>query len=156
MTYAAPVLRLQAAHYHAVRARLWPPRPRIVWSAPKREWHKPEVTEIYTSQDRQIAALLIAAARLDYVTPNRIIALASIIFELPVADIIGCRRLLKHVVPRQITMVVCRRMLKGSRRGYVCALGRAFGKDHTTVLYAIEKYGAMVERVHRQITAGAA
>jgi chromosomal replication initiator protein len=74
-------------------------------------------------------------------TPERILEATAAVFGLPVRTILGRRRRPELVLPRQIAMYLARKLL---RRPYA-ELGRAFGREHTTVLNAWRAIGARLE-----------
>ena len=66
---------------------------------------------------------------------NKVLDITSSVTGINKIDILGKRRNLKYVEARHISMFVCAEMLGMS----YCEIGRGFGRDHTTVLYAHKK-----------------
>ena len=59
-------------------------------------------------------------------------------YGITIAELIGDKRDKRVVMPRQVAMYLARELTQTS----LPALGRAFGgRDHTTVLYAVNKIG---------------
>ncbi|MCL2851869.1 MAG: chromosomal replication initiator protein DnaA [Defluviitaleaceae bacterium] len=58
-------------------------------------------------------------------------------YSLTLADIKGRRRTQNVAYPRQIAMYLCRKMLDKSST----KIGKAFGKDHSTIIHGYEKIG---------------
>ena len=56
-------------------------------------------------------------------------------FGVSMTDLLGRRRTQRFVQPRQVAMYICAKCTGES----LAAIGRLFGKDHTTVIHAIEK-----------------
>ncbi|MBI2496126.1 MAG: chromosomal replication initiator protein DnaA, partial [Candidatus Omnitrophica bacterium] len=57
-------------------------------------------------------------------------------FQIEVGVLCGVKRERSRLYPRQVAMFLCRRLTDAS----LPEIGRAFGgKDHTTVLHAVEK-----------------
>lgn len=69
---------------------------------------------------------------------------ASVEFGIPMNDLLSGRRTWNICVPRQIAMAIAKRLTLRS----LPDLGRRFGgRDHTTVLHAVVKYQALVDKV---------
>ena len=63
-------------------------------------------------------------------------------YRVPVEAIRGKRRTSSIVLPRQVAMHVCRQMTDFS----LTEIGTKFGhRDHTTVLYACDKIGQLID-----------
>lgn len=91
-------------------------------------------------------ALLLESTRV--VPPGRsrmkaLIRDLSLIFGVSERKIMSARRTADIVLPRQIGMAVAHRL----RYGSLPHIGRAFGRDHTTVLHAVRKCGELVDQV---------
>jgi chromosomal replication initiator protein len=71
-------------------------------------------------------------------------------FQLEMSEIRGARRQRSILYPRQIAMFLCRRLTEAS----LPEIGRAFGgRDHTTVLHAVEKIEAEIAQdIHKKQT----
>jgi len=77
----------------------------------------------------------------DELTPERVIAAVSERFGLKPESLCGQRRTRTVVLPRQVAMYLLRQLTDLS----LVEIGRTFGgRDHTTVLYACGKVGAMI------------
>jgi len=77
----------------------------------------------------------------DQLTPERIVALVSEQFGVKVEALFGQRRTRSVAMPRQVAMYLMRQLTELS----LADIGRIFGgRDHSTVIYACEKVGAMV------------
>ncbi len=62
-------------------------------------------------------------------------------YGLSIAELVGDKRDKRVVVPRQVAMYLSRELTQSS----LPALGRAFGgRDHTTVMYAVNKVGGQM------------
>ena len=62
-------------------------------------------------------------------------------YGLSIAELVGDKRDKRVVVPRQVAMYLARELTQSS----LPALGRAFGgRDHTTVMYAVNKVGGQM------------
>ena len=79
--------------------------------------------------------------RTSRLTPERILKLVAGHFSVKVSDIKGRGRSTVIAYPRQIAMFLARKHTGLS----FPVLGRAFGKDHTTVINASKKIGALAE-----------
>ncbi len=77
------------------------------------------------------------------ITPKKIIKTVSEFYDLKEKDLLTPSRKKEFVKPRQIAMYLLRKELKES----FPAIGRKFGgKDHTTVIYAVEKVSKEIEK----------
>lgn len=76
------------------------------------------------------------------VTPEFIIEVVADHFNLTPLDIISQRRNKEIVYPRQIAMYLCRNMTDTGLQNIGKSLG---GRDHTTILYGIDKIAADLE-----------
>jgi chromosomal replication initiator protein len=57
-------------------------------------------------------------------------------YSVSIAELKGHKRTKRLVVPRQVAMYLCRELTDAS----LPAIGRAFGgRDHSTVIYAVQK-----------------
>ena len=62
-------------------------------------------------------------------------------YAISIDALVGERRTKRIVVPRQVAMYLCRELTDSS----LPAIGRAFGgRDHTTVLYAVQKISGLL------------
>jgi chromosomal replication initiator protein len=80
-----------------------------------------------------------------------IVGLVSRGFNLAPEDILGTRRKPDFVLARQVAMYLCRRKLGLSYP----ELGKAFGRDHSTVIHAIKKIQALPQTdkvLHKLVT----
>lgn len=151
-------LATQVQHYADVRARLWraPPVLVIVVETPQEPvvappddrpmWTTPILMEVADSEEMRVAMVMDFLQRAPHVTARLIAHTVSQAFGISRAEIYGDSRRLRYVRPRQIAMAIAYRQLSGRVNGTMPAIGRVFGgRDHTTVLHAVRKYGAMVE-----------
>lgn len=75
-------------------------------------------------------------------SPQQVIETASRLFSTPVADLLGKRRMHPLVEYRQVTMAVIKSVCLGhGPDGGISfpEVGRAMGRDHTTVMHAVQK-----------------
>jgi chromosomal replication initiator protein len=63
-------------------------------------------------------------------------------FKMKVADILGKKRNKEIVVPRQVAMYLAREMASMSYPD----IGRAFGRDYTTVIHSYEKIKSEIKK----------
>ena len=70
------------------------------------------------------------------ITPDLVIEIVSEHFNVTPADIMSSKRNKEIVMPRQITMYLCRNMTTTTLDGIGKFLGN---KDHTTIIHGIEK-----------------
>ena len=89
----------------------------------------------------ELAQKLLADEASD-VSIERVEEVVSDRFDLSVADLRGPRRTAKIVYPRQVAMHLARELTDAS----LPRIGRHFGRDHTTVLYADRKLRERVEQ----------
>ncbi|HUF33665.1 MAG TPA: chromosomal replication initiator protein DnaA [Acidimicrobiales bacterium] len=86
------------------------------------------------------------------ITAKLILDATSAMFDFPVEEICGKSRRRPLVTARQIGMYVCREMTDLSYP----AIAREFGgRDHTTVIHAVEKIGALMKerrQIYDQVT----
>jgi chromosomal replication initiator protein len=73
---------------------------------------------------------------------DTIIQVVSEHFKMPVADILGKKRNKEIVMPRQVAMFLAREMGQMSYPD----IGRAFGRDYTTVIHSYEKIKKEVKK----------
>jgi chromosomal replication initiator protein len=73
---------------------------------------------------------------------DTIIQVVSEHFKMPVADILGKKRNKEIVIPRQVAMFLAREMGQMSYPD----IGRAFGRDYTTVIHSYEKIKSEVKK----------
>lgn len=155
-------LRTHANHYAAVRARLWAPRvvlvvvpdpePSQIQEAPidvRPFWSTPYITEIGDERTRLMAAIDALRQR-PLVNAHIIARVVAHAFDITTSDIFGDSRRALFVRPRQLAMALAHRELRGRVNGTLPAIGRVFGgRDHTTVLHAVRKFGSLVDEVAR-------
>lgn len=138
----------QRAHYAAVLARLWPVMPPVrlprQWSTPRlvEIWSTPRVVEVFDTNEKTIAAII---RDLEHRRRVSLVVLLTAQWYGMSSDILLSRdRRHKIAEPRQIGMAIARAVTDQSLH----EIGRVFGgRDHTCVVHACKKYGAMVERV---------
>ena len=76
------------------------------------------------------------------ITPELILDIVAEHFDLTASDLIGNKRNLKIVFPRQIAMYLCRNMTEVTLKNIGKVLG---GRDHTTIMNGISKIENEVE-----------
>ncbi len=78
----------------------------------------------------------------DHLTPERILAMISDRFAVKTEALCGKRRTKTVALPRQVAMYLLRQLTDLS----LVEIGRLFGgRDHTTVMYACDKVGGMIQ-----------
>lgn len=137
MISVLPILHLQAAHYGAVRARLWPSQRQFI----KRAWQTPTVIEVPSPADR-LAMIVREIGSRRYVTARDIVDITALAFDFPPTAILGRSRL--YCEPRQIAMALAFRQMHGVSFK-LAKVKRVFRRDHSTVLHAVRKYEALIE-----------
>ncbi|MDQ6796688.1 MAG: chromosomal replication initiation protein DnaA, partial [Actinomycetota bacterium] len=99
----------------------------------------------------QLRHLISAEAR--QLTPRMILDATADMFGMSIEDLIGKSRSRPLVTARQISMYVFRQMTDFSYP----AIGREFGgRDHTTVIHAVDKIGGLMKQrraIFDQVTA---
>lgn len=137
----------QAAHYAAIRNRLWPPRRQYIAGPVKRPWWTPVITQVFGSEREKIAAIVKTVAGLERVTVRDVARITAQVFEIDVGDMIGPSRRQRFGIPRMVAMAVTRHRLITRRIGTFYAIGRAYGRDHSTVVHAFQKYRPVIDAV---------
>jgi len=84
---------------------------------------------------KEVVGEIMTAREKPEVTPQYIQEIVAHYYQLSLADIKSHRRTQKIAYPRQIAMYLTRKMLNESAAN----IGRAFGKDHSTILHGCEK-----------------
>lgn len=106
-----------------------------------------------TDLAEHVLADIISSNQPTPITPDRILRETSEMFGFSVEEICGKSRRRPLVNARQIGMYVCRELTDLSYP----AIAREFGgRDHTTVIHAVEKVGALMKerrQVYDQVTA---
>lgn len=74
--------------------------------------------------------------------PRDVVLAVSKYFEVSQRDILGTRRHRKISVPRQVAYTLCRFLCQMSFE----AIGKLFGRDHTTIQYGVKKTLARNDR----------
>ena len=82
-----------------------------------------------------LLALILLIPKSETVTPQNIIKKVSTFYNISESDITGKVKTKEIVVPRQISMYLCRKILNMNDTN----IGKEFGKDRTTVGHNIEK-----------------
>jgi hypothetical protein len=153
-------LAAQASHYAAVRARLWAASPHAeviveppyLPTAPLPDpdehlmWTTPLILEV-GAESLQIASVLDALRCRPFVTVRLVANIVALAFDVSTDEIFSELRRPRIVRPRQIAMAIAHHYLRGRVNGTYPAIGRAFDRDHTTVLHAVRKYRGMVEKI---------
>ena len=79
----------------------------------------------------------------DHLTPERILSMVSDRFGVKTEALCGKRRTKTVALPRQVAMYLLRQLTDLS----LVEIGRLFGgRDHTTVMYACDKVGTVIQR----------
>lgn len=95
-----------------------------------------EKREVTLELAEQVLKDIISPNEQKTITPEYIISVVAEHFDLSTAEIIGNKRNSKIVVPRQISMYLCREMTDVALK----SIGRCLGnRDHTTIMHGIEK-----------------
>lgn len=93
----------------------------------------------------ELAKKLLANILMDVdrgLNPEKIVKAAANTFGLRIQDIKGDRRMRKFVVPRQVSMYLCRKLLSQS----FPEIGQVFGnKDHSTVIHSCNKITRLID-----------
>ncbi|HLF27238.1 MAG TPA: chromosomal replication initiator protein DnaA [Anaerolineae bacterium] len=95
------------------------------------------------SVDSASAALADLVARPSSLTVNEIILAVASFYNVPTEDLVGRGRSKELVKPRQVAMYLCREEMQATLPLIGAALG---GRDHTTVMYGVEKISREVEQ----------
>jgi Bacterial dnaA protein helix-turn-helix len=97
-----------------------------------------------TSIEERAAAVVALTPLIGHDRFRHLIHITARAFGVSAGDIVGTSRLNKYVVPRQIAMTIAALGFRTS----LPRVGRAFGgRDHTTVLHARNKYGALIAKL---------
>ena len=75
------------------------------------------------------------------ITCEDVIGAVSVYYNVPVDDITGIKRNKEIILPRQMAMYLCREMVELSLE----MIGRAFKRDHTTVMHACQKISQEIQ-----------
>ena len=103
-----------------------------------RLWHLPSLKKKEVTLELAEEALkdIISPDEKKVITPEYIISVVSEHFNVSAADLSGNKRNSKIVVPRQISMYLCRDIIDTSLK----TIGKHLGnRDHTTIMHGIEK-----------------
>jgi len=95
---------------------------------------------------KDVVASFLADPSKRALTPKRVMEAVAEFYSVSLDDILGICRKREFVVPRQITMYLMRQELDFSFPTIGLHLG---GRDHTTVMYACDKIGGMLESEER-------
>lgn len=93
-------------------------------------------TEITIEMAREALADILKENKGHNITLDSIVRSVSQRFQISIADLNSKSRKKKHAEPRQIAMYLCRKYTKKTYQDIASAFG---GKDHTTVIHAIDK-----------------
>jgi chromosomal replication initiator protein len=97
--------------------------------------------QLSVDQAKRVLGDILTERRPRPITPRRILEATSAMFDFPIDDLIGKSRRRPLVTARQIAMYVMRELTDLSYP----AIAREFGgRDHTTVIHAVEKIGAQM------------
>jgi hypothetical protein len=139
-----------AANYAAVRRRLNAGPPiRMTWREPKvrMTWREPKVepVEPYSSDDikPRVARILQELKFYEQVFCKDVVREVAHEFGVEVEELAGRSHRWAVSHPRQIAMVICKEL--GNRS--TAQIGRQFGRDHTTVIHALRKWGDTVREL---------
>lgn len=137
-------LHTQAAHYAAIRNRLWPPRRQYI-AVVKRAWWTPVITQVFDGERQRIAAVVEEVVRRDHVTAREIARITAQAFGIEVEQLRGRSHRTRFRIPRMVAMAVTRHRLGTRSFGTFHAIGRVYGRDHSTVVHAFQKYRPAIE-----------
>ena len=101
-----------------------------------------KLTQIDLHFARQALSDRLPDAQRVYLTIEGIQDFISSYFNIKKSDLVGSKRNKQFVVPRQISMYLCRELINES----FPQIGAAFGKDHTTILHAYGKVAKELEK----------
>lgn len=127
-------------NYRAVRNRVnqWKPRPKPCEAVMQIE--QPEIRPVEEKPMDAPASVTVIMTQSGFPTIASIIAVVCAKYGVTRTDILSHRRTRNVVVPRQIAIVLAKRLTLRS----LPELGRRFGnRDHTTILHAINKISRM-------------
>jgi chromosomal replication initiator protein len=97
--------------------------------------------QLSVDQAKRVLGDILTERRPRPITPRRILEATSAMFDFPIDDLIGKSRRRPLVTARQIAMYVMRELTDLSYP----AIAREFGgRDHTTVIHAVEKISAQM------------
>ncbi|MBF0248177.1 MAG: hypothetical protein HQL36_08930 [Alphaproteobacteria bacterium] len=89
--------------------------------------------------------VLPSGAHAPNVTVSAVLRAVCEVFETHPGVVVGRSRRREHVTPRQVAIWIARHCVRINGRPIsLPALGRAFGRDHTTVLSAIQRVDALL------------
>lgn len=109
-----------------------------------------EKREINLLLAEQVLKDIISPNEKKIITPDYIINTVAEHFDLSTTDITGSKRVSKIVHPRQIAMYLCREMTDVP----LIQIGKSIGnRDHTTIMYGIEKIEKELADARNQNTA---
>ncbi|HIU74841.1 MAG TPA: chromosomal replication initiator protein DnaA [Candidatus Pelethocola excrementipullorum] len=109
-----------------------------------------EKREINLALAEQVLKDIISPNEKKIITPDYIINTVAEHFDLSTSDIVGSKRVSKIVHPRQIAMYLCREMTDVP----LIQIGKSIGnRDHTTIMYGIEKIEKELADARNQNTA---
>lgn len=133
-----------AKHYHQVHERLIHPievpAPSHFTFKTKKPWTTPYVVRLYFSKTQRTVGAIDMINRIEYPRIRDVQLACCRTFELDFSDMIGSRRVHRISHPRQIAMAISSIRLNRT----LCEIGRAFQRDHTSVLHASRKYHDLV------------
>ena len=94
---------------------------------------------------RMVLSDVLRNAKPRTVTVKEILEATSVYFDQPIEDLRGHSRVKPLVTARQVGMYICRQLTELSYP----AIAREYGgRDHTTVMHAVEKIEALMAQEH--------
>lgn len=99
-------------------------------------------TQPTLEKTKDVLSSLISQPKKRGLTPKKIMEAAAVYYDVTVEDLVKQSRKKEFVKPRQIAMYLIRKELETS----LPSIGEFFGgRDHTTVIHAVEKVGKIVK-----------
>ena len=96
----------------------------------------------------KILADLMKQEEIKSITPEKIVKNISAHFGIKPEDLTGKSQTREFALPRQIAMYVCRQKLNMPFQ----AIGKFFGRDHSTVMSSVKQIQSQVDAKHREVT----
>jgi len=91
---------------------------------------------------KTVLADIIEQEKKNQITPEEIVATVSEQYGVPIEDIFGKAQNRETTIPRQISMFLCRQLLK---MPYM-TIGDKFSRDHSTVMSAVRHIDSLLEK----------
>ena len=106
-------------------------------------YHRPATVQL---ADEVLGSLLPAqGTHRTSIDPGRIVTVCAAHFGIPASVLLGRSRTRPLVIARHVAMYLCRELTDLS----LVEIGKSFGRDHTTVMYAIDKVEELMASRHQ-------